>query len=554
MSREEVTVARLLQERLLRGATVLAGDRVDATVCWSHSLHDLEHPLRDLAGVAVMADQSDLEPDAVARIEAADAAALFVFGAEPKRWEGSPGSGMAVIGVPAGTGHRELGEMTARLALAHESHVLRYAQQVHGALAQLLHRGAGISAIASRMARLSGCTVAIFGTDLRLQAFDQGPNTWLDPTSMVAALRPVYDEVAGRFDGRVEGHHASVTAPADLPDRRVTCVIAPIDLVDRRDGWVILIDAHDPPHEHDVAEHRVVVEQAATIVGTELLRMRSVERAEERARGNFVHALLHGRFSTHADLVARAAHHDFPVDGRHAVVVARSAGLIADGDASSRLAEMPRAAARVHPLPDGEQTLAAVVGDVLAVVRPVSAVPRSHRDPALDDLRAYATALEQRLGQIARRPVLVAFGRPVVGAEQIVESYREARVALDLRERLKVDHVCGFADLRVDSALLDLAQAPAGRSFADDILEPLRQERGGALLEATRTYVEAGGNLNEASRKLGVHRNTMLYKLDRVSRLLQRDIRHADTQFTIWLAMRLATLAETAERVERDLG
>ena len=51
-----------------------------------------------------------------------------------------------------------------------------------------------------------------------------------------------------------------------------------------------------------------------------------------------------------------------------------------------------------------------------------------------------------------------------------------------------------------------------------------------------------------------MHRNTLLYKLERISRLLQRDIREADTQFTLWLALRLANLAETVEMVDRDLS
>ena len=64
-----------------------------------------------------------------------------------------------------------------------------------------------------------------------------------------------------------------------------------------------------------------------------------------------------------------------------------------------------------------------------------------------------------------------------------MESYREARVALDLRERLRVEQVCGFDDLRVDSALLSLARERTGRAFADDTLRPLRDDRGGALLD-----------------------------------------------------------------------
>jgi sugar diacid utilization regulator len=297
----------------------------------------------------------------------------------------------------------------------------------------------------------------------------------------------------------------------------------------------------------------VVVEQAATIVGTELLRVRGMERAEERARGNFVHALLHNRFSNHADLVARAAYHDFPLEFRYAVVVARSAGLIADGDSPTRLAEMAREAGRIMPV-EGVQTLAAVVGDVLGVVRPIVTPNRAHRDTNPEELRAYAVTLEKRLGRISGRDVRVAFGRPRRGAEKIMDSYREARVALDLRERLHLDEACGFDDLRVDSVLLDLSQDTAGRLFADDILRPLQGDSGGGPLEVAQTYVEAGGNLNEAARRINVHRNTMLYKLNRISRLLQRDIRDADTQFTVWLAIRLANLAATAEMVDRDLS
>jgi DNA-binding PucR family transcriptional regulator len=147
----------------------------------------------------------------------------------------------------------------------------------------------------------------------------------------------------------------------------------------------------------------------------------------------------------------------------------------------------------------------------------------------------------------------VAYGRPVRGADQISRSYTEARLALDLGERLRLREVCGFDDLRVDSVLLELAQEADGREFSAELLDPLRNERDGSLLEVARVYVEAGGNLNEAARRLSVHRNTMLYKLDRISKLLQRDVKAPDNQFALWLAIRLTDLDETARRVNRDL-
>jgi len=116
---------------------------------------------------------------------------------------------------------------------------------------------------------------------------------------------------------------------------------------------------------------------------------------------------------------------------------------------------MPRAPTRLHEDPN-HQTLATVVGDVVAVVRKVSPSRRGQQ-VGTQELREYAAALEQKLRDRTGQEVTVAFGRARASADAIVESYREARIALGLRERLGVEETCGFADLRVHSVLLDLA-------------------------------------------------------------------------------------------------
>ncbi|MBO9522060.1 MAG: helix-turn-helix domain-containing protein [Nocardioidaceae bacterium] len=549
----DLTVRRLLEERQLRGARVLTGEEhLDRDVRWCHALADVlgdEDP--DLTGVVVLADAARLDPQQWSDLLRSNCAAILVRSDTPVRPPAPPrGAEPPPVVQVAGSVHsRGLVELVATLSLAHQTHVLQYGQRVHSTLAQLLHRGAGLTSLCSRLARLSDCAVAVVGNDLHLLAFDPGPAA-LDPAAVTAALKsaePCLSELSG--------HTPQSVAVLDLAvrDRSVTCLAGAIELVEQRDGWVVLIDDAEEVTDHDLAEHRVAVEQAVTIVGTELLRVRGLERAEERARGNFVHALLHARFTNHADLVARSSHYDFDTEARYAVIVAHSGGLIARGDSPAKLAEMARDAAKLAESPQ-RQTLTAVVGDAIAVVRQVSPSRRGQDDPATKELREYATALDRRLTERSQRDVLVAYGRPVEGAEAIVESYREARVALDLRQRLRVNDVCGFADLRVDSVLLELAQQQPGREFSTEMLDPLRAERDGRLVEVARAYVEAGGNINETARRLSVHRNTLLYKLDRITRLLQRNIREPDTQFAVWLAIRLTDLDETARRVNRDLA
>jgi sugar diacid utilization regulator len=429
--------------------------------------------------------------------------------------------------------------------------VLRYGLNVHRSLVELLYRGAGLAALCHQMARLSNSAVAVLDPQLRVLAFEQSRSRVLEPGAIAAGLRSLIGDTT--VDPGV-GHVRPEICVLDMDGVALTCVLTPILLGGRHDGWVVVIEADDQPHPHDLAEHRVVVEQGATIIGTEMLRMRSVEQAEERARGDFVHALLHGRFATQHELEARATHYDFPILGTYGVIVAGNISSLGV-ESLSALFQLARDTTRLAPQP-GVHTLATVVGDVLAVIRQVDVGerPGGAVDSASRQLAEFAGVLQQELVRRLHHPVAVAYGRSYQGAERIYDSYREARLTLGLNARLKLSELCGFEDLRVYATLTDLAASDAGRAFARDMLAPLRRGRaGGELEEAVIAYIASGGNINATARELHIHRNTMLYKLDRASRLLRVDLRQAEQQFAVWLAHKLDLLAETSMAVDRDV-
>lgn len=551
---DPLTLERLLQGRLLRNCDVLAGKAQGTQIQWCRSIRDAVAESDRLEGLIVMGDQDEATPETVSALAGRGAVALLVRSWTMERWHDQPApEGFIVVGVPNEIAVDAVARHVARLSLAYESHVLQYAQTVHDSLVSLLHRGAGVNALTAMLERLSDCAVAVVDSQIQLKSFAEGPHTWLDPTTMGAVCREILQPLLGRDPetGAGVNSHEPLTLRHEVKGRPVTCVIGAIDMGGDHEGCIVLMDETDPPRDHDIAEQRVLVQQAGTIIGTELMRVRNAERAEERARGNFVHALLHGRFSNHTDLVARAGHHGFPVDGRFGVVVIQAHGLIAEGDSPIRLANMAREAGRIQST-TVRRTMSVVVGDVIAVVREVAPAARSGPDPGAHELAAFATALARRLQRRTERTVVVSFGRPVAGAGNVDESYREARIALGLSLQLHLEAPCGFADLRVHSTLLALAREETGRSFTKELLAPLR-EAPGELEDAVRTYVEAGGNLNQAARDLSVHRNTMLYRLGRASTVLGWDIREPEAQFGLWLAFKLDMLASTADLVSRDL-
>ena len=100
----------------------------------------------------------------------------------------------------------------------------------------------------------------------------------------------------------------------------------------------------------------------------------------------------------------------------------------------------------------------------------------------------------------------------------------------------------------VEPLLQGLAEGATLEPFRT-LIEPLRERdttRRSDLVLTLKTYFAAGGNASEAADRLFLHRNSMLYRLERIQRLTGLDLR--DNR--VALALQLGLLA--MERGERD--
>lgn len=547
---DTLTISRLLDEQLLRQAHSLVEAPHTALVDWARPAQEVLANASDLSRTVVVGDDGVLTPETLPVLEERGAALVLVREPGEDRWAGAT-STFPVVGFPASASVDAVIRLVAQLALAHESHVLRYATDVHERLATLLHRGVGVESICQQLERITGCAVAFLDVMSTLQAVARDHHPWLDSTTAGAIARRVTTEEGTVPAALVGQNHVVHTHTMDVEEHTAQVLSAEVTVAGRSEGWLVLIAATNDPTGHDTAARTIALQEAVSIVGTEVLRTRGIERAEERARGNFVHALLHGRFSNAADLSARAAHRRFPTDRRYGVVIVQAQGLIAENDSPQRLSNMARTALRLRGTEE-RAALSAVVGDVIAVVREVAPATRSGKDRGNAELAGYAAALHRRLQSETNRSLLITYGRSVEGAMNINDSYREARIALSLAGQLGTEEPVGFLDMRIYVTLLDLALSTDGRDYAGEMLTRLR-EASGDLEEAAQAYIANGGNVTQASRDLNVHRNTMLYKLERASKAIAQDLRDPETQFALWLALKLDLLAATADQAARTV-
>jgi purine catabolism regulator len=152
------------------------------------------------------------------------------------------------------------------------------------------------------------------------------------------------------------------------------------------------------------------------------------------------------------------------------------------------------------------------------------------------------------LGAIARTfgdaSLSVVVGRPHVGVEGARRSYREALSLIRYRNR---GPVCCYEDVLVPRVLA--GEDEARRTFVAELLEPLERQRGGAALTAAvLELARSGFRMRETAGTLGIHPNTLRYRLARAADVLSLRFDDQDVRFNLQLAARLLDIDDNKRR------
>lgn len=125
--------------------------------------------------------------------------------------------------------------------------------------------------------------------------------------------------------------------------------------------------------------------------------------------------------------------------------------------------------------------------------------------------------------------VFVGIGTPVDSINDISRSYSEARLALEIGRVFENDrYILSYDELGIGRLIYQLPSKLC-ELFLDEIfkkegLEVLDDE----TLQTIDKFFENNLNVSETSRQLFVHRNTLVYRLDKIERLTGLDLRKFD--------------------------
>lgn len=214
------------------------------------------------------------------------------------------------------------------------------------------------------------------------------------------------------------------------------------------------------------------------------------------------------------DIYIRAKELHFPADQNHIVFLVRQSGSVDVGivDTLQNL------------FPDRQQDFVISVNETdVAVVKSVS------REVEQNELLALAGSMEETLRSQLFVKTIIGIGGVAEHLRELADSYKEAQVAIEVGKVFDTEKtVITYENLGIGRLIYQLpttlCEIFLGEVFKKNSIDTLDQE----TLFTINKFFENNLNVSETSRKLFVHRNTLVYRLEKIKKLTGLDLREFD--------------------------
>ncbi|HZK74412.1 MAG TPA: GAF domain-containing protein [Clostridia bacterium] len=410
--------------------------------------------------------------------------------------------------------------MEAQLAEIQLSH------DIHERFTKLSLEGAGIQSILEGVGSLAGGRAALYSADgYRVRGVGEASDGMPARIHVPSPLAQV-----GAREVRIN---------AGRPARA-------LDLVPVRAGPDVLGLLAVAADEKTVDSHgrRRALEHGSTVLALELAKERAAAEVERRLRGDLVEEVLAGGLEgDEAERVARQAErlgHRLPQ--RAWVMV-----LEPDDDETEAALVAPGRPDRLDAALSG--IVRSRLPDALTLVRSASAVFLVPDEIAPDLATIEKLAAQVLAGAAAvMKPgsASVGIGNLANSVGELARSHLEARQALRLTRRAGGrGRVASYRSLGAFRLLLEVQSPEALRRFVDELLGTLlkyAQSRDTPLLETLEALSAARWVRRAAARNLGIHINSMSYRVERIQSLTGLQLDDPETRVAISIALRARTM------------
>ena len=167
------------------------------------------------------------------------------------------------------------------------------------------------------------------------------------------------------------------------------------------------------------------------------------------------------------------------------------------------------------------------------------------------DLEKLARSIADTLQTEFFTRVNIGIGTPVIGVKDLARSFKEAQIAIEVGKVFDTEkNIVSYDNLGIARLIYHLpttlCETFLKEVFKKGSIESLDHE----TLFTIQRFFENNLNVSETSRKLFVHRNTLVYRLDKIKKLTGLDLREFDHAIVFKVALMVKKYLSSQENAD----
>lgn len=540
MYRNSATLEDIYRLALPQGTEILYGvDLLTRPVSWACSLRPSPPAFPKLTGnelaLVDMEDLRQLDPRmrldrVIQSLQQTRVAAVAVLGEMPKSAiSAAEANQMPLFALSTTYPLVQVERSVIRLIVDRESYIAARASDLQRELTQIELDGGGMDAIAAR-----------------LHQFVQQPVIFLRDDGQITAQAGLAD-LPERQRERLLGGLPNIMSLRSwaasqktqelndavgilkLGDERLPytqSVVAPIVAGERVQGYCLLLRSPTLVNANISTVESMGALQGAGVAALEWSRQHAVGAIQEQMRATFLDDLLASEIADEQAWIQRGKSLGYDLSMPHAAWLIEAKNI---PDWPNPLLQFLNAQRLAIPM---SRRIEGIL-----IFWPLEN-PKSARQ-----FKTVATDLvETLLSHSPKANIVIGIGRPATRPGEWLRSLQQAQESWHMGKSWHTSPVTYFGDLGLYQLLTALGSNPEAARFFRKTVRPILdhdENRNAELVETLEAFFDCHGNLSQTAARLHIHRNTLTYRLERISAITRLDLDDADARFSLQLALKL---------------
>ncbi|MEW5919367.1 MAG: GAF domain-containing protein [Bacillota bacterium] len=412
--------------------------------------------------------------------------------------------------------------------------MLKKSLEIHEEFTKTILHNNGFQAVANTLFKLIKCPVIVLDKYLKRLAYSIGNDSMLDEFYINKISHIVIiDEVKALLEEVRLKKDYKIFPPLPQDGLKRPILFAPIVGSDGVEGYAVVVLKDREPNELDI----VAIEHASSVFALEMVKKKIVYEVEKKLKGDYLDDLLTGKYNSEEEVLERVSYLGFDLSQpSHQVMVVKI------NYSKDNIPEIKKNKIKNSILELIDDLIKKKAQNCIAVTKSELIVLIANLNDTCRPVDL-ANSLYNNINEICNTvKVNIGIGSDVYKLEDFHLSYEEAkRSSLVLSKYKNNGGVMLYKDLGVYTLLGQISNKDMLETYVHNSLGSLilyDKKKNTNFVHTLKVYLENNCNIQQTSRDLYLHVNTLNYRIKRIREVLNMDLKESDERLKLLVAFK----------------